>query len=80
MLRIVNNPTHAICPSFKDPEWEFLRQSVVNAHPGGNPLTMEEATQQMKDTWVRENLHKVDAWNVQQQEDLAEQGEQDRVA
>ena len=80
MPRIFNNPTHVICPSFEDPKWEFLRQSVVNAHPGGNPLTMEEAAQQMKDAWARENLCKVDAWNVQQQEDLTEQGEQDRVA
>ena len=79
MPRIVNDPTHAVCPSFEDPEWEFLRQSVVNAQPGVDPLTMEEAAQQMKDAWARENQRKVNAWNVQQQEDLAEQGERDRV-
>ena len=80
MPRIVYDPTHAVCPSFEDPEWEFLRQSMVNAHPGVDPLTMEEAAQQMKDAWARENQRKVDAWNVQQQEDRAVQGEQERVA
>ena len=55
MPRIVNDPTQAVCPSFEDPEWEFLRLSVVNAHQGDQPLTMEEAAQQMKDAWVREN-------------------------
>ena len=80
MPRIVYDPTHAVCPSFKDPEWEFLRQSMVNMHPGVDPLTMEEAAQQMKDAWARENQRKVDAWNAQQQEDHAEQGEQERVA
>ena len=53
---------------------------MVKAHPGGVPLTMEGAAQQMKDACAHENQHKVDAWNVQQEEDLVEQGEQDRLA
>ena len=80
MLHIDNDPTQAVCPSFEDPKWEFLRLSVVNAHQGVQPLTTEEAAQQMKDAWVCENQRKVDAWNVQQQQDLVEQEEQARIA
>ena len=80
MPRITDDPTRAVCPSFEDPEWEFLRNSMVNAHQGVQPLLPEEAAQQMKDAWARENQRKVDAWNVQAQQDLAEQGEQDRIA
>ena len=53
---------------------------MVDAHQGDQPLTPEEATQQMKDAWARENQRKVDAWNQQQQQDLVEQGEQARIA
>ena len=52
---------------------------MVNAHQGDQPPTPEEAAQQMKDAWARENQRKVDAWNVQLQQDLAEQGEQNRI-
>lgn len=80
MLQIINNPTRAICPSFEDPKWEFLLQSMVNAHQGDQPLTPEGATQHMKDAWACENQCKVNAWNVQLQQDLVEQAEQNRIA
>ena len=78
MPRIEVDPTRAICPSFEDPEWEFLRQSMVDAHQGDPPLTLDDAAQRLKDMWARENQRKVDAWNVQLQQDLAEQDELDR--
>ena len=53
---------------------------MVNAHQGAHPLTLEEAAQQMKDAWARENQRKVNTWNIQTQQDLAEQGEQNRIA
>ena len=62
MPRIDIDPTRAICPSFEDPEWEFLRESMVNAHQGDPPLTLDGAAQQLKDAWAHENLRKVDAW------------------
>jgi hypothetical protein len=31
---IVEDPTWAVCPSFQDPEWEFLRQTMIDAHQG----------------------------------------------
>ena len=34
MLRIVDDPTRATCPSFEDPEWEFLRQNMLDANQG----------------------------------------------
>ena len=36
MPRIEVDPTQETCPSFEDPEWEFLRQniSVLQARPG----------------------------------------------
>ena len=62
MQRIADDPTQATCPSFEDPIWEFLRRTLVDAHQGDQPLTMEEAAQQMKDAWACENQLKVDAW------------------
>ena len=70
---IATDPTWATCPSFKDPEWEFLRQSMVDAHQEDAPLTIDEATHQMKKAWNRENRRKVLAWNAQLEQDKAEQ-------
>jgi hypothetical protein len=78
MPRITVDPTRAICPSFEDPEWEFLRQSMVDAHQGDQPLTTDAAALQMKEAWTRENERKVVAWNAQLEQDQAEQAEQDR--
>ncbi|KAF8265986.1 hypothetical protein EI94DRAFT_1803712 [Lactarius quietus] len=80
MQCIVNNPTCAICPSFEDTGWEFLRLSMVNAHPGPQPLTTKEAAQQIKEVWMRENTIKVSLWNTQVEQDLVAQAEHDRVA
>ena len=80
MPRITNDPTRAICPSFEDPEWEFLRQSMVDAHQGDPPLTEDQAAQHMKDAWTHENQRKVAAWNAQLEQDQEEQDEIDRLA
>ncbi|KAH9009789.1 hypothetical protein EDB85DRAFT_2077634 [Lactarius pseudohatsudake] len=80
MPRILDDPTRAVCPSFESAEWDFLRQTMVDAHQGALPLTPEEATQRLKDTWARENGAKVAAWNVQVEQDRAEQEELDRLA
>ena len=80
MPRITEDPTRATCPSFEDPEWEFLRQSMVDAYHGDQPFTLEDAAQQMKDTWARENERKIAAWNAQLEQDRAVQDEQDRLA
>ena len=73
MLCIVDDPTQATCPSFKDPEWEFLRQNMLDANQGDPALTMDEAARRMKEAWAQENQRKVDVWNVQMQQDRAEQ-------
>ena len=80
MQRIADDPNRAVCPSFEAPEWEFLRQSVVNAHQGDQPLTLADAAQQMKDAWALENQHKIAAWGKQVLQDQAAQEELDRVA
>lgn len=80
MPRIATDPTWATCPSFEDPEWEFLRQTMVDAHQGDQPLTIDEATQQLKEAWNHENGCKVAAWNAQLEQDQAEQDERNRVA
>ncbi|KAF8257535.1 hypothetical protein EI94DRAFT_1817556 [Lactarius quietus] len=80
MQHITNDPMHAICPSFEDPGWEFLQLSLVNAHPGPQPLTTEEATQQLKEAWTRKNAVKVGLWNTQVEQDTVVQVERDRVA
>ena len=79
MPRIEIDPTRAICPSFDDPEWEFLRESMVNAHQGQPPSTLDGAAQQLKDAWARENQRKVDAWNTQLQQDQVEQDRLDTI-
>ena len=53
---------------------------MVNAHQGDPPLTLDGAAQQLKDTWARENLRKVDAWNVQLQQDQVALDRLDTVA
>ena len=53
---------------------------MIDAHQGDQPLTAEDAAQQMKDTWARENQRKIAAWNIQLEQDRAEQEEQDRAA
>ena len=80
MPRIKIDPTRAICPGFEDPEWEFLRESMVNAHQGNPPLTLDRAAQQLKDAWACENQRKVDAWNIQVQQDRVERDRLDTEA
>ena len=46
---------------------------MVDAHQGDPALTMDEAAQRMKEAWARENQRKVNAWNIQAQQDRAEQ-------
>ena len=69
MPRITNDPTRATCPSFGDPGWGFLRQSMIVAHQGAQPLTDAEAAQQMKEAWARENELKITAWDAQLEQD-----------
>src|SRR6266702_3556577 len=76
---ILEDPTWAVCLSFESDEWEFLRQSMIDAHLGAIPLTHEGATQHLKETWARENNSKIAAWNAQLEQDRVEQEEQDRL-
>ena len=73
MLHIEVDPTQATCPSFKDPEWEFLRQNMVDAHQGVPALTMDEASQRMKEAWACAHQRKLDTWNAQVQQDQVKQ-------
>ncbi|KAH9024646.1 hypothetical protein EDB83DRAFT_2527076 [Lactarius deliciosus] len=79
MPRINADPNHEVCLSFENDEWEFLRQSMIDAHQGLNPLTGDEAIQRMKEAWARENARKIIAWNAQLEQDRAVQDEQDRL-
>ena len=80
MPRIEADPTKVTCPSFEDPEWDFLRQSMVDAHQGDPPLMLDGAAQHLKDTWAHKNLCKTNVWNVQLQQDQADQDKQERRA
>ena len=53
---------------------------MVNSHQGDQPLTLEEAAQQMKDAWSLENQRKIATWNDQALQDQATQDELGRVA
>jgi hypothetical protein len=69
MLRILDDLTWAICPSFENAKWDLLRQSLIAVHPGDQPLMMDEAMKHMKDVWGCENDRKIDAWNAQLKQD-----------
>ena len=77
---ILEDPTQAVCPNFEGAEWEFLRQPLMDAHLGDQPLTPDEVTQRMRAAWSCENDRRIVAWNAQLKEDHAEQEERDRVA
>ena len=80
MPRILEDPTRAVCPNFESAEWEFLRQPLIDAHLGDQPLTPEEVTHRMRAAWSHKNDHRMIAWNAQLEEDRAEQEERERVA
>ncbi|KAF8270236.1 hypothetical protein EI94DRAFT_1699011 [Lactarius quietus] len=76
----LNDPTQAVCPNFEGPEWAFLRQCIINSHPGETPLTAEEVARQMREAWTQDNDARVAAWNAQLEKDRAEQDQRDRQA
>ncbi|KAH9013021.1 hypothetical protein EDB85DRAFT_2221093 [Lactarius pseudohatsudake] len=79
MPRINADPNQEVCPSFESDGWDFLRQSMIDAHQGHNPITGDEAVQLMKEAWARENALKIVAWNAQLEQDRAAQDEQERL-
>ncbi|KAH9019481.1 hypothetical protein EDB85DRAFT_1896623 [Lactarius pseudohatsudake] len=46
MPRINSDPNQEVCPNFESDGWEFLRQSMIDAHQGLNLLTGDEALEQ----------------------------------
>ncbi|KAF8262073.1 hypothetical protein EI94DRAFT_1705040 [Lactarius quietus] len=80
MLCIIEDPNQAICPNFSGPQWEYVRQSMISAHQGDQPLTPEEATHQMKDAWTCKNEPVIAAWNPQLKQDQLEQVKCERAA
>src|ERR1019366_10706051 len=79
MQRIVTNPTQVICPNFGNPEWEFMRTSIIATHLG-DPLTAEEAIQQITDAWTLENNNRIEAWNQQLEADRVQLAEEEQKA
>lgn len=78
MPRILHDPTHSVSPNFEGPEWEYLRQCIIDAHPGNIPLTAKEAARQMREAWTQDNNARVAAWNAQVEQDRAERDRQVR--
>jgi hypothetical protein len=79
MQRIVTDPTQVICPNFGNPEWEFMRTSIIATHLG-DPLTAEEAIQQITDAWTLENNNRIEAWNQQLEADRVQLAEEEQRA
>ena len=69
MPRILDDPTQAVCPSFEGPEWEFLRQAIIDTYPGEIFLTAEEAARQMREAWTQDNDARVVVWNAELEKD-----------
>ena len=80
MPRIAIDPAKEICPAYEDQQWNFVRQSIIGAHQGEQPMTPEEALQRLKDVWARDRDIRLDAWNAQLEQDRAELEEHDRLA
>ncbi|KAH9015908.1 hypothetical protein EDB85DRAFT_2209811 [Lactarius pseudohatsudake] len=80
MPRINSDPNQAVCLGFEGDEWAFLRQSIIETHQGLPLLTAEEAAQQMKEAWARDNANKIVAWEAQLEQDRIIQNELERVA
>jgi putative NADPH-quinone reductase len=78
MPHIENDPTREVCPTFESQGWKYMRQIMINGHPGPQPLTAEEATQRLKDTWAQERDQRVIQWNIQLEQENAELEEQAR--
>ena len=79
MPRITEDPTRAVFPSFEGADWDILLQPMINTHVGDVPLTVKEASQQLKEAWAHENNHRVGAWNAQLEQDCIEQEDRDRL-
>ncbi|KAH9018588.1 hypothetical protein EDB85DRAFT_2075909 [Lactarius pseudohatsudake] len=80
MPRILEDPARARCPNFGGNEWDFLRQTMIDANPEIDPLTEEGAAQRLREAWTRENDNQRAAWDEQLDQDWIEQEEQDRLA
>lgn len=80
MPRILNDPSQAICPDFGSPDWDFLRQPMIDAHPGDQPLTVDEAIMRMTMAWTQDNDRKIALWEAQLEQDRADQEELQRLA
>ncbi|KAH9018562.1 hypothetical protein EDB85DRAFT_1873638 [Lactarius pseudohatsudake] len=80
MPRILEDPARARCPNFGGNEWDFLRQTMIDANPRIDPLTEEGAAQWLREAWTRENDNQRAAWDEQLDQDRIEQEEQDRLA
>jgi hypothetical protein len=77
MPRIAIDPAKEICPAYEDQQWDFVRQSIIGAHQGEQPMTPEEALQRLKDVWARDRDIRLDAWNAQLEQDRVELEEND---
>jgi len=53
---------------------------MMVTHQGDQPLAADEATQRMKDAWMRDNENEVAAWNAKLEQDRIERAEQKRLA
>lgn len=72
------DPALEICPPYEDQQWDYVRQAIIIANQGAQPMTPEEAVQHLKDAWARDRDIRVVAWNAQLEHDRVELEEQAR--
>ena len=77
---IDNDPNLVVCPAFEGEFWAPMRQSMIDTHQGPQPLTNEGAVQRLKETWGLDNDGRIAVWNIQLEQNCAEQEEQQRIA
>ncbi|KAF8468595.1 hypothetical protein DFH94DRAFT_281156 [Russula ochroleuca] len=78
MPRLNIDPALEICPPYEDQQWDYVRQAIIIANQGAQPMTPEEAVQHLKDAWARDRDIRVVAWNAQLEHDRVELEEQAR--
>lgn len=77
---IAIDPSQEECPPYETQQWDYLRQVIIDAHQGPQPLTPEEAIQRLKDAWTWDHDTRMAAWNAQREQERAEMEEQEQLA
>ena len=76
MPRITQDPTGQVCPNFAGETYSAIWLAMMT----GSQLTDADAAEWLVTAWNQMHAHKVEAWDLQDQTDMIEQEELQRLA